>query len=51
VGTGVATFLAWPHLERAFGVTADDQWVDWADAVGVGAFCVIGWARQILLAT
>ena len=42
VGTGVATFLAWPHLERACGVKDTDEWVDWADAIGVGAFCVIG---------
>ena len=42
VGTGVATFLAWPHLERAYGVKDTDEWVDWGDAIGVGAFCVIG---------
>ena len=27
-------------LERAFGVTADDEWVDWGDAVG-GARCTM----------
>ena len=30
------------RLEAAFGVRETDEWVDWADALGVGAFCVIG---------
>ena len=42
VGVSAATFLAWPRLEAAFGVRETDEWVDWADALGVGAFCVIG---------
>lgn len=42
VATGVGTFLAWPHLENILGVDEADAWVDWGDALGVGAFCVIG---------
>jgi len=40
--TGVGTFLAWPHLVKAYGVSENDEWVNWGDAIGVGAFCVIG---------
>ena len=42
VVTGIGTFLAWPHLERHLGVKETDAWIDWGDAIGVGAFCVIG---------
>ena len=42
VVTSGATFLAWPRLQRWLGVTENDAWVDWGDAIGVGAFCVIG---------
>ena len=42
VVTGATTFFAWPHLERILGVNESDEWIDWGDAVGVGAFCVIG---------
>jgi uncharacterized membrane protein YeiH len=42
VVTGAGTFLLWPHLERILGVSEADEWIDWGDAIGVGAFCVIG---------
>ena len=35
-------FLAWPHLESYLGVRESDRWVDQLDALGVGAFAVIG---------
>jgi|EP00982_Pelagococcus_subviridis_P016217 hypothetical protein len=42
LGTGVLTFLSWPTLRREFGVDESDWWVEAWDAIGVGAFCVIG---------
>ena len=40
--SAAGAFLAWPHLEEAFGVRVTDPWVEYLDALGVGAFCVIG---------
>ena len=42
VVSAAGAFLAWPHLEEAFGVRVTDPWVEYLDALGVGAFCVIG---------
>jgi len=42
VCSAAGAFLAWPHLEHHFGVTQSDTWMDYLDALGVGAFCVIG---------
>ena len=40
--SAAGAFLTWPHLEEAFGVRETDDWVNYLDALGVGAFCVIG---------
>ena len=42
VASAAGAFLAWPHLEERFGVRVSDDWVEYLDALGVGAFCVIG---------
>ena len=42
VVSAAGAFLAWPHLEEAFEVRVTDSWVEYLDALGVGAFCVIG---------
>jgi uncharacterized membrane protein YeiH len=40
--SAAGAFLAWPHLEERFNVRISDSWVEYLDALGVGAFCVIG---------
>ena len=42
VASAAGAFALAPHLERAVGFRVDHELVDWADAIGVGAFCVIG---------
>jgi len=42
VASAGGAFLAWPYLETAFGIRESDRWIDQLDALGVGAFCVIG---------
>ena len=41
-GTALATFCGWESAKKQFGFTDDDYWIEASDALGVGAFCVIG---------
>ena len=40
--TAMATFFGWEPAKKHFGFTDDDYWIEASDAIGVGAFCVIG---------
>lgn len=43
LATGVATFFGWEYAKKHFEVVRDDAWwIEASDALGVGAFCVIG---------
>ena len=41
-GTALATFFGWEEAKKRFGFADDDYWIEAGDALGVGAFCVIG---------
>ena len=41
-GTALATFCGWESAKKQVGFTDDDYWIEASDALGVGAFCVIG---------
>lgn len=41
-GTAMATFFGWEAAKKEFGFKDDDYWIEASDAIGVGAFCVIG---------
>lgn len=41
-GVACATFFGWEHAKTTFGFKDDDYWIEALDALGVGAFCVIG---------
>ena len=28
------TFFAWPYVSRLFGLTENDEWIFWLDAIG-----------------
>jgi uncharacterized membrane protein YeiH len=40
--TSFATFFLWTQLSSATGVEEDGAAMFWSDALGLGAFCVIG---------
>ena len=43
LATGAATFFGWEYAKKHFDVVRDDAWwIEASDALGVGAFCVIG---------
>ena len=43
LATGVATFFGWEYAKKHFEEVRDDAWwIEASDALGVGAFCVIG---------
>jgi len=42
LAAAVAAFLLWPAAERGLGLGLNDAWLEATDALGVGAFCVIG---------
>lgn len=41
-GAALATFFGWERAKQAYGLADDDYWIEALDALGVGAFCVIG---------
>jgi len=41
-GVALATFFGWERAKTTFGFKDDDYWIEALDALGVGAFCVIG---------
>ena len=42
LASSVATFMAWPRIEREWGGTDSNAAVTFADALGIGAFAVLG---------
>ena len=41
--TGIVTFFGFEYMKKNFDVVKDDAWwIEASDALGVGAFCVIG---------
>eukprot|EP00741_Cyanophora_paradoxa_P007093 tig00001086_g6864.t1 len=42
LATALATFFVWPELQRQGVIDEDDDILFWGDALGIGAFCVIG---------
>ena len=41
-GDGVGDVFGWEEAKKRFGFADDDYWIEAGDALGVGAFCVIG---------
>jgi len=41
-GTALAVFFGWEEAKKKFGFKDDDYWIEAGDALGIGAFCVIG---------
>eukprot|EP00276_Gloeochaete_wittrockiana_P010099 CAMPEP_0184666098 /NCGR_PEP_ID=MMETSP0308-20130426/60050_1 /TAXON_ID=38269 /ORGANISM="Gloeochaete witrockiana, Strain SAG 46.84" /LENGTH=186 /DNA_ID=CAMNT_0027110517 /DNA_START=244 /DNA_END=804 /DNA_ORIENTATION=+ len=41
-GTAILTFFLWPWAESQKLINDDDEFLQWSDAMGLGAFCVIG---------
>lgn len=40
--TSTITFFSWPYLSKRFKLGADDEWLFWTDAIGVGVFAATG---------
>eukprot|EP01062_Namystynia_karyoxenos_P069456 TRINITY_DN64951_c0_g1_i1.p1 TRINITY_DN64951_c0_g1~~TRINITY_DN64951_c0_g1_i1.p1 ORF type:complete len:446 (+),score=126.80 TRINITY_DN64951_c0_g1_i1:83-1339(+) len=41
-GCSCVTFFLWPKLARWYGWSANDEWLFWTDALGVGVFAAAG---------